>query len=844
MSEEPGERDAHTSPMPGIPDGSGLEAVADAVLALSAATPGRGALAASVLGFLVADGGQDTGESFLGRANRMAIRYELLLAIADPDALRDLDWPRARLGAVLCVLMARAVSGGSAEATRVHSELDDLDREFGDDAAASRRIAVVRTFVAQSRAFHDGDGSHPAQMSAMVEQLIGILPMEGPDAGAVAAFLAAFGKLAAAQRDPVAMRIALTDLRAAAARLPEGHALRRAGGEAAALIGPLLGMLEGDVGDPTEMPPLSPAPGSGPEPDDDLAMLHHIMLGLKQDGASDIRKVSEAIEHLRAAVRADAPTKMVRILSLIELARLLEARSALTTTMADLDEAAQISRAARDLIGDHGDPLWSTVNDQLARIERRRGDTGARRFALDSLRSTAWQVLLQDGVEAAQRVVRDAAGTAVAAAMQALVEHDPADAVRALEGGRALMLFAATEFRDVAPRLAELGHAGLAEQWRAATSPTRPGGVGSMLAGLRREVLGALAEAPGLLDPPDLGEIAEALTALDADALVYLVAAGREPAGWAVTVSADGRPGSLMLPKLRLEGENAVQRFLGTVSGRTFAASAGQERGDRNVFPDGAGPTASLVDATCDWAWSAAMGPLIGQYLPTLPQPPAGRPHRIFLVAMGELALIPWAAARGDTGGYALEHVAVSQTASARMLYRSAAFAPVQPIPVGLVVGDPDTGDIGVPLVAARAEAEAVHRTFYREGLHVGRRTDGTVCRAGAGTVAELGDWLAPRTLANSCTWRATTSPEGTRPGALRTCFSPAAAGCRRGKCWTFWLSPPTAESASQSWLLAVRRGRSTATTSRTASVPLSSPAECDRCCRRCGPCRTGRRRS
>ena len=58
---------------------------------------------------------------------------------------------------------------------------------------------------------------------------------------------------------------------------------------------------------------------------------------------------------------------------------------------------------------------------------------------------------------------------------------------------------------------------------------------------------------------------------------------------------------------------------------------------------------------------------------------------------MGELARIPWQAARrrGD-GAYAVELVAFSQAASARMLCRTAALAPVPIIPVGLIVGDPD----------------------------------------------------------------------------------------------------------------------------------------------------------
>ena len=83
------------------------------------------------------------------------------------------------------------------------------------------------------------------------------------------------------------------------------------------------------------------------------------------------------------------------------------------------------------------------------------------------------------------------------------------------------------------------------------------------------------------------------------------------------------------------------------------------------------------LDALCDWAWRAAMGPLVEQYLPRLARSASGRPPRVVLVPMGELARVPWQAAR--QGGRHVRHrlVAVSQAASARMLCHTAGLTPV-----------------------------------------------------------------------------------------------------------------------------------------------------------------------
>jgi CHAT domain-containing protein len=109
---------------------------------------------------------------------------------------------------------------------------------------------------------------------------------------------------------------------------------------------------------------------------------------------------------------------------------------------------------------------------------------------------------------------------------------------------------------------------------------------------------------------------------------------------------------------------------------------------------------------------------------------------------MGELARIPWQAARKSDGTYAVRSVAVSQAASARMLCHTAGLAPVLATPSGLVVGDPDTGAPERDLRAARLEAYAIRQSFYLGARYVGRHADGTPSSSGAGTPDEVRAWL------------------------------------------------------------------------------------------------------
>lgn len=459
--------------------------------------------------------------------------------------------------------------------------------------------------------------------------------------------------------------------------------------------------------------------------------------GTGQTG-TDADRIATAVEHFRAAVALAPGTDPNRVRYLASLGDALWHRSESSGEYADIVAARDALRSAREEAGGpkHGD--WSFINDLLSQVESRLGDLGSHRIARDGLRNNAWKVLLHGDVRAARNAARGAALSAVDAAQQCLLNNEPAEAIRALDACRSLMLFAAAEFRHVVPRLIEAGRPDLAQRWQEAATSHEPDRVP---ADLRHDALEVLVEASGLLDPPSTAEIRRALRGLDADALVYLLpASSAGHPGWAVIAPVQGGPSYLALANLQVNEEYNVERFLTALAGRDLAPP----RQRANVV--------ASLETLCEWAWQVAIRPLVEDFLPTLPKPADGRPYRLVLVPMGELALIPWQAARRPDGRYAVEDVAFSQAASARLLCRSAAQASVAPMPTGLVVGDPDTGERERRLEAARIEAYAIHQAFYRGGRYIGTRADGSPSPAGAGTADEVRAWLTDTRLSAGMT--------------------------------------------------------------------------------------------
>ncbi|MEU1667148.1 CHAT domain-containing protein [Streptomyces sparsogenes] len=429
-----------------------------------------------------------------------------------------------------------------------------------------------------------------------------------------------------------------------------------------------------------------------------------------------------------------------------------------------LDQGISWLRHTLRLAGGPEHPLWGSTGMSLARAHRFRGDLfhvrdqrakrlnhdESRRVGLDSLRAAAWSVMLQSGTSRAAESARHAGEEALEVARWCLVDGAYADAVRALDAGRALVLHAATVAVTVPEMLAALGQPDLADEWRR-ESAVRPEPVVNMaLSGqtmasgppsrLRRHVLRALAASPlrqRLWDAPAPEEIGAALRAMAATALVYLVPGdGKEPAlkdkvffgrrhhhGIALIVFADGAIRVLELPQLRVDAaELRDYRALGT---------PGRDAGGPPVAPStepSAGPQESraALERLCDWAGTAVMQPLLGALPRSL-----GRAPSVVLVPMAELGVVPWHAARISgrrrSRSHACQEANLSYLPSARLLCEVAS-RPSAGARQALVVGNP-TRD----LHHAGEEAEAIQRVFH---------PDGDLLGPGVATPAAVTDWL------------------------------------------------------------------------------------------------------
>ncbi|GIF06846.1 CHAT domain-containing protein [Actinoplanes siamensis] len=587
------------------------------------------------------------------------------------------------------------------------AEMDELAEAYAGDPQILAMAESARVALALASGSPLGDVRSVRASLARLGELTAGHPGAEPLAGLLPDLLDAWQ----AQQDgdsPAALRI-FGELAARAGELPPEHPMRQVMTESAPMLAALRAAADG------ETPLVPPARPGASAAEQALHLTARGGLALRQGAEQDPARIDAGLRDLREAVRLTPAGHPDRVFHLASLALGLIHRGEVTGSPADVDEAIGLLEEARRLARGPEHPHWTFVSEMLAGQYRRRGESSpARHTALEGLRGYTWRVLLQPDPASARSVARSAAVEAMAAAGRLLADHRPGDALRALDAGRGLMLFAATELRDPYTLLTEIGRRDLADRWRAAREPSPR---------LREQVLDALARGTGLLDPPDLAEIQGALRRLGADALVYLVPADPPTPGWAVIAPAEGGPRFLALPHLIVEAGSGVERYLTGVVTRDL----GPQDGD--LLADGLGEL-------CGWAWKAAMGPLLTPYLG------GGRVPRIVLVPMGDLARVPWQAARRPDGRYVVEQAALSQTASARMLCDSAAAEPVRITSGGLVLADPDTGGRAPGLPSARLEAYAIHQSFYPGAGYVGRRPDGTVSRSGAGTPDDVRSWL------------------------------------------------------------------------------------------------------
>jgi tetratricopeptide (TPR) repeat protein len=392
-------------------------------------------------------------------------------------------------------------------------------------------------------------------------------------------------------------------------------------------------------------------------------------------------------------------------------------------------------------------PRWSSF--ALARAAALREVSGgsrpeSRRWGLAGLQGFAWQVMLQAGTDDAVLVAADAGAAAHRVAGWCRADGAVDDLIAALETGRALVLQAATTSRTIADRLVEAGEASLAERWRSSAGYGRDAVTDSPLGAadgglqvpdeLRSKVMHLLhTSAPA---PVTAVEIRQALGLARADALVYLIPSGAEQPGAAVVIPTSGTTSTVVLSGLATTAGSTFDRHRSFLSrgARESAlsatdAAASHRRAERDVEAVEQAEVVGGLDGLCQWAWTAAMGPVLRH----VGQSVGGRPARLVLVPTGALSSVPWHAAyRPDPGGrrYAVEDAVVSYAISGRAFIESAR-EPARDVKSVLVVGDP-TGD----LPFAGVEARAIGRVFYPHGTALGV-ADGT------GTPQQVLDWIA-----------------------------------------------------------------------------------------------------
>ena len=403
----------------------------------------------------------------------------------------------------------------------------------------------------------------------------------------------------------------------------------------------------------------------------------------------------------------------------------------------DLVESTRILEQARDLAADPSSPYWAAICQPLAMTYRHAGrrEMGGR-TARDALRGHAWSVLLQSRTGAATAAAVNAADDAIDIARWSLEDGDPAGAALALDAGRGLALQAATRIGSVVTQLIDVGEQALARRWEHATA--RAASPDEVDINLRKEVMHALiGDGAGLaLSPPDHDQVRAALRVLGADALVYLLSPERGLGG-AVVVPASSEPQWLRLPELAYTPGSAPARFLDWVDGR-------EGTGLRTLKRDLVRPArADPLPDVCDWAWTAAVGPLLDR-LPRRRGLRSPLPPRVVLVPMGELGRIPWHAARRLQDGrtrYAIEDAVFSYAVSAGALCASAALDELPIGDAGLVIADP-RNDESPDLPGARLEASAIRGHCYPGARYLGRNPDGTPAAQGPGGRAAVERWL------------------------------------------------------------------------------------------------------
>jgi hypothetical protein len=303
---------------------------------------------------------------------------------------------------------------------------------------------------------------------------------------------------------------------------------------------------------------------------------------------------------------------------------------------------------------------------------------------------------LQTGSLRGLQMARSAARLALTNAERCLAVSRADKALLAIESGRGLVLHTATAASTIPTMLRELGQPDLAEQWTELPAvETDTLADDEVPNDQRRKLLDVLVASDAgkaLLEPPSIAEMTDAVRAVGADALVFLVA---KP-GFALVLGTDGKVANLSLPLLG--NDSTVTDYLAAL--RASEQSDGIRTAERAAWEE-------ALDGLCDWAWRAAVSPLLELV--------GKREPRLVLVPCGELGVVPWHAARSGTGRFALQQAVFSYAASGRQLCDVAA-RPTRPVAERpALVCDPSGS-----LMAAQIEVEFLQRHCYPDATCLG----------------------------------------------------------------------------------------------------------------------------
>ncbi|KAB8166363.1 CHAT domain-containing protein [Streptomyces sp. 3MP-14] len=484
----------------------------------------------------------------------------------------------------------------------------------------------------------------------------------------------------------------------------------------------------------------------------------HPMSGGPMDEAALRSMIAEARADLgRPTVHADHEYDRRAQLGLAQLFLALHGES----DPAVLDDAiAELSRA-RALIGlGHGGPERVEVLIKLAEAHTLRSLRRGPEFPGDiasfwnvtreAMSELAVEVFLQSGTDHGLSVALNGALLSRRLAYP-LAPSAPDQAVLALEDGRALVLQAIAASRTLPRLLDAAGHPELADRWRARTAN---GSAAPIPSGLRRAALSALGVRPRrggeftlarrLLRTATTRELTAGLAATGTDALVYLLpgqTAGAVIPGRALILRPGAEPRGLPLPELTLPGSPPLERYLDAAAARSRSLDDPAAGADGRAEAEERWRAA--LAALCDWAWGAAVGPVLAALGPT----PRGRPPRIVLVPCGQLGVVPWHAARqpasdGGPGGpgagtrarYACELAVFSYAPSGTQFLAAAARRRTPPAAGRQVLlADPE-----LTLPWAEMEADALRAACYPAASRYGEFPAGDEPPDAAGTPEEL----------------------------------------------------------------------------------------------------------